>query len=60
MKMYQLIVDYSVMYKKGMVFYVIADSKFIGITNYVLLSKDMKDKLIITEEELNNKFVPLN
>lgn len=58
--MYKLIEDYSDLYIKGTIFYVIADSKFIGITSYVLQSKDMRGKIVISEEELREKFVPLN
>lgn len=59
MKKYKLIVDYSAQYKKGTIFYVIADSKFIGITTYVLQSEDMNGKIVISEEELTHKFVPM-
>ena len=60
LKMYKLIVDYSDMYKRGTIFYVIADSKFIGVTSYVLQSEDMRGKIVISEEELKHKFVLLN
>lgn len=58
--MYKLIENYSDMYKKGTVFYEIANSKFIGITSYVLQSEEMKGKIVISEEELRKKFVLLN
>ena len=60
MKRYKLIEDYSAIYKKGTIFYVIADSKFIGIITYVLQSEDMRGKIVISEEDLKSKFVPLN
>ncbi len=60
MKRYKLIEDYSTMYKKGTVFYVIADSKFIGVISYVLQSEDMRGKIVISEEDLKRKFIPLN
>lgn len=60
MKMFKLIKDYSAIYKKGTIFYVIADSKFIGVKSYVLQSEDMRGKIVISEEDLINKFVQLN
>ena len=59
MKRYKLIEDYSAIYKKGTIFYVIADSKFIGVISYVLQSEDMRGKIVISEEDLKRKFAPM-
>jgi hypothetical protein len=59
MKKYKLIEDYSAIYKKGTTFFVISDSEFIGVKSYVLQSKEMRGKIVISEEELKHKFVAM-
>ena len=58
--MYKLVTDYSHMYKKGTTFFVISDSEFIGVKSYVLQSENMREKIVVTEEELQTKFVSLD
>lgn len=58
--MYKLIVDYSAEFKKGTIFYVISESKYIGVTSYVLQSEEMRGKIVLSEADLKNKFVPWN
>jgi hypothetical protein len=60
MKIYKLVEDYSVTCKKGTKFFVISDSEFIGVKSYVLQSENMRGKIVVTEEDLKNKFVSLN
>lgn len=56
MKRLRLKADYPPLYKKGVNFFIIAESEFIGIKSYVLQTVDMKGKLFISEEELAKKF----
>lgn len=60
MKLFKLIEDYHIMYKRGTIFFVISESEFIGVKSYVLQSEDMRGKIVVSEDELKNKFVSLN
>ncbi|GLB59629.1 hypothetical protein [Cytobacillus sp. NCCP-133] len=42
--------------KKGTQFYLIAESEFIGIKDYVLRTKDLSVRISISERELNQNF----
>ncbi|WP_282139469.1 hypothetical protein [Cytobacillus oceanisediminis] len=42
--------------KKGTHFYLIAESEFIGIKEYVLRTKDLAVRISINESELNRHF----
>ncbi|MFE8697456.1 hypothetical protein ACFYKT_14020 [Cytobacillus sp. FJAT-53684] len=46
-------------YKKGTTFYVVAESEFIGVKEFVLRTQDLKYRLNITEAELNKHFTLL-
>ncbi|MGN1402183.1 MAG: hypothetical protein ACI4XL_11860 [Bacillus sp. (in: firmicutes)] len=45
--------------ESGQIYYLIAESEFIGIKDFVLLSEDRVLKRIVTEEELKKDFVSL-
>lgn len=59
MKLFKLIEDYRNIYKSGTRFFVISESEFIGVKSYVLQSETMSGKILVSEEELKNKFVSL-
>jgi len=44
-------------FKKGSQFYVVAESEFIGVKEFVLRTTDLTDKLCISEEELKMYFL---
>ena len=44
-------------YKKGTKFYVVAESEFIGVKEFVLQTQDLKCRVVITEDELNSNFI---
>lgn len=44
-------------YKKGTTFYVVAESEFIGVKEFVLLTEDLKRRMAITEDELIRNFI---
>ena len=44
---------------KGTKFYVVAESEFIGVKEFVLRTQDLKRRLIIDEDELNKHFLRL-
>lgn len=46
--------------KKGTELYLIADSEFIGVKEYVLRTIDLKVRLSINEKELRRNFILLN
>lgn len=46
-------------YKKGTEFYLIAESEFIGVKEYVLRTKDLKHKISVNESELLKHFIHL-
>jgi hypothetical protein len=46
--------------KKGTHFYLIAESEFIGIKEYVLRTKDLSYRISINEAELKKNFTFIN
>lgn len=44
-------------YKKGTRFYVIVESEFIGVKEYVLRTEDLSERLSISESELEKHFL---
>ncbi|KON87789.1 hypothetical protein AF332_13775 [Sporosarcina globispora] len=46
--------------KKGTHFYLIAESEFIGIKEYVLRTIDLSVRISINESELNKNFTLIN
>jgi hypothetical protein len=46
--------------KKGTQFYLIAESEFIGIKDFVLRTKDLSIRISISESELERNFRLLN
>jgi hypothetical protein len=58
LKRYQLKSDFRG-FKKGAHFYLIAESEYIGIKEYVLRTKDLSTRLIISEREMEKYFIPL-
>lgn len=59
MKMYKLVKDYKDIYKKGTTFFVISESEFIGVKEFVLQTKDLVGKIIVSEDELKKNFVEI-
>ncbi len=43
-------------FKKGTQFYLIAESEFIGVKEYVLRTSDLKNRILINEKELLKNF----
>jgi hypothetical protein len=43
-------------YKKGTPFYLIAESEFIGVKEFVLRTQDLTDRISINESELLKNF----
>ncbi|MBM7660119.1 hypothetical protein JOC85_000886 [Bacillus mesophilus] len=41
-------------YKRGSQFYLVSESEFIGVKEYVLRTTDLKERLSISEKELEN------
>ncbi len=56
MKRYKLISNFRDQYKKGTIFFVISESEFIGVKEFVLQTKDLDGKIILTEKELKDHF----
>jgi hypothetical protein len=56
MKRYKLIKDYKEKYKKGTIFFVISESEFIGVKEFVLQTKNLDGKIILSEKELKVHF----
>jgi hypothetical protein len=44
-------------YKRGTEFYVVAESEFIGVKEFVLRTKDLTNRLSINERELLKNFI---
>lgn len=45
--------------KKGTQFYLIAESEFIGVKEYVLRTKDLTTRIAVNEKELQGNFILL-
>ncbi|WP_144549512.1 hypothetical protein [Bacillus sp. X1(2014)] len=46
-------------FKKGTEFYLIAESEFIGVKDFVLRTKDLAVRISINEKELHKNFILL-
>jgi len=55
MKLYRLKRKFNG-YKKGTEFYLIAESEFIGVKEFVLRTKDLKNMILINESDLLKYF----
>jgi hypothetical protein len=60
MKWYKLIKDYKDTYKKGKKFFVLSESEFIGVKEFVLQTQELEGKIIVTEKDLKNNFKRVN
>ncbi|CAG9606515.1 hypothetical protein [Pseudoneobacillus rhizosphaerae] len=60
MKWYKLMKDYKDFYKKGTKFFVLSESEFIGVKEFVLQTKKLEGKIIVSEKELNDYFKRIN
>jgi hypothetical protein len=58
MKIYKLKNDFKGM-KKGTQFYLIAESEFIGVKDFVLRTKDLAVRISINGRELDKDFILL-
>ncbi|WP_338448651.1 hypothetical protein R4Z09_20855 [Niallia oryzisoli] len=56
MKLYTLKKSFNG-YKKGTEFYLIAESEFIGVKEFVLRTKELTDRISINERELLKHFI---
>ena len=56
MKLYKLKKEYNG-YKKGTPFYLVAESEFIGVKEFVLKTQDLTGKLILNEKDFLKNFV---
>ncbi|MBS8266332.1 hypothetical protein DYI25_18070 [Mesobacillus boroniphilus] len=59
MKRYMLKNDFKGL-EKATQFYLIAESEFIGVKEYVLRTRDLKVRISINEKELRGNFILLN
>ncbi|WP_079504641.1 hypothetical protein [Mesobacillus jeotgali] len=46
--------------KKGTQFYLIAESEFIGVKEYVLRTRDLTTRVAVNDRELSGNFLLLN
>lgn len=58
MKIYKLKNNFKGI-KKGTQFYLVAESEFIGVKDFVLRTKDLAIRISINERELHNNFTLL-
>lgn len=56
MKLYTLKKNFHV-YKRGTQFYLIAESEFIGVKEFVMRTTDLSGRVSISETELRKNFV---
>jgi hypothetical protein len=59
MKRYMLKSDFKGL-KKGTQFYLIAESEFIGVKEYVLRTSDLRIRISINDREFRNNFILLS
>ncbi|MDQ0273267.1 hypothetical protein [Cytobacillus purgationiresistens] len=60
MKRFILKRDFEDRFKKGTKFYVVSESEFIGVKEYVLRTQDLEHRIVISEAELQKNFIPMN
>jgi hypothetical protein len=60
MKKYRLKTGFNGRFKRGTIFWLIAESEFIGVKEFDLRTKDLEHRIQISEEELNKHFVRLH
>ncbi|MCA1042430.1 hypothetical protein LCM00_23340 [Bacillus infantis] len=60
MKKYRLKTGFNGRFKRGTIFWLIAESEFIGVKEFVLRTKDLEHRIQISEAELNKHFVRLH
>lgn len=60
MKWYKLMKDFKDIYKKGTKFFVLSESEFIGVKEFVLQTKKLEGKIIVSEKELKENFRSIN
>lgn len=60
MKWYKLMKDYKDIYKKGTKFFVLSESEFIGVKEFVLQTKRLDGKIIVSEKDLKDHFKSIN
>ncbi|WHZ05573.1 hypothetical protein QNH48_13470 [Neobacillus sp. YX16] len=60
MKRYKLIKNYRGIHKKGTIFFLIAESEFIGVKEFVLQTMNLDGKIILSEKELMHYFRQLH
>ncbi|NMH68365.1 hypothetical protein HF072_06185 [Bacillus sp. RO3] len=58
MKRFQLKKDFRG-FKRGAAFYLIAESEYIGIKEYMLRTQDLSKRIIVSEREMEKYFFPL-
>ncbi|RSD28875.1 hypothetical protein EJA10_03330 [Mesobacillus subterraneus] len=46
-------------FKKGTQFYIIVESEFIGVKEFVLRTEDLSERISISESELTRNFIQL-
>ncbi len=59
MKRYMLKKDFKGL-KKGTQFYLIAESEFIGVKEYVLRTRDLRIRISINDSEFRKNFILLS
>jgi hypothetical protein len=59
MKRYRLMKDYRDIHKKGTIFFLISESEFIGVKEFVLQTKNLDGKIILSEKELKGFFMQI-
>jgi hypothetical protein len=60
MKIFKLMKDFKGIYKKGTTFFLISESEFIGVKEFVLQTKNLDGKIILSEKELKYHFRQIN
>ncbi|WP_235847083.1 hypothetical protein [Neobacillus niacini] len=48
--------NYKGIHKKGTTFFLISESEFIGVKEFVLQTKNLDGKIILSEKELKDHF----
>ncbi|MBY0121493.1 hypothetical protein [Bacillus sp. S/N-304-OC-R1] len=43
--------------KRGAKFFLVAESEFIGVKEFVLRTEDLTQRIVISEDELNKNFI---
>ncbi|MDZ5472862.1 hypothetical protein SM124_14105 [Bacillus sp. 31A1R] len=57
MKKFKLRKAFKKKYKKGQFFYLVSESEFIGVKEFVFRTEDLTERIVVTQKEFGDYFI---